>query len=94
MISEDSDVLDDEDYDSCLYAMYLYDETALKLALRENDAQSLAVGLIYLDNYEEALASVEEVRRSLFSRRCIYSKQPCGGDPPADDLRAGAERHR
>ncbi len=33
MISEDSDVLDDEDYDSCLYAMYLYDETALKLAL-------------------------------------------------------------
>ena len=28
------------------------------------------------------------------SRRCIYSKQPCGGDPPADDLRAGAERHR
>ena len=38
MISEDSDVLDDEDYDSCLYAMYLYDETALKLALRENDA--------------------------------------------------------
>ena len=65
MISEDSDVLDDEDYDSCLYAMYLYDETALKLALRENDAQSLAVGLIYLDNYEEALASVEEVRRSL-----------------------------
>ena len=65
MISEDSDVLDDEDYESCLYAMYLYDETALKLALRENDAQSLAVGLIYLDNYEEALASVEEVRRSL-----------------------------
>ena len=27
--------------------------------------RSLAVGLIYLDNYEEALASVEEVRRSL-----------------------------
>ena len=29
------------------------------------DDQSLAVGLIYLDNYDEALDSVEEVRRSL-----------------------------
>ena len=45
--------------------MYLFDETALKIALKENDDQSLAVGLIYLDNYDEALESVEEVRRSL-----------------------------
>ena len=59
--------MEDSDYDGCLYAIYLYDETALKIALRENDAQSLAVGLIYLDNYEEALASVEEVRRSLLT---------------------------
>ncbi len=29
------------------------------------DDQSLAVGMIYLDNYDEALESVEEVRRSL-----------------------------
>ena len=41
------------------------DDTALKIALREIDDQSLAVGLIYLDNYDEALESVEEVRRSL-----------------------------
>ncbi|MDO4331949.1 MAG: DHH family phosphoesterase [Eubacteriales bacterium] len=66
-ITEDSDIMEDDDYDGCLYAVYLYDETALKIALRENDAQSLAVGLIYLDNYEEALASVEEVRRSLLT---------------------------
>ncbi len=45
--------------------MYLFDETALKIALKENDDQSLAVGMIYLDNYDEALESVEEVRRSL-----------------------------
>ena len=31
------------------------------------DDQSLAVGLVYLDNYEEALESVEEVRRSLLT---------------------------
>ena len=66
-VAEDSDILEDSEYDGCLYAIYLYDETALKIALRENDAQSLAVGLIYLDNYEEALASVEEVRRSLLT---------------------------
>lgn len=66
-IAEDSDIMEEAAYDGCLYAVYLYDETALKIALRENDAQSLAVGLIYLDNYEEALASVEEVRRSLLT---------------------------
>ncbi|MBD5552273.1 MAG: DHH family phosphoesterase [Lachnospiraceae bacterium] len=60
-----SDIVEAENYDGYLIAIYLYDETALKIALREIDDQSLAVGLIYLDNYEEALESVEEVRRSL-----------------------------
>ena len=60
-----SDILEAEDYDGYLIAIYLFDETALKIALREIDDQSLAVGLIYLDNYDEALESVEEVRRSL-----------------------------
>ena len=48
-----------------MYALYLFDETALHIALKEIDNQSLAVGLVYLDNYDEALESVEEVRRSL-----------------------------
>ena len=56
---------DGEDYKGCLVAIYLFDNTAMKLALQEIDDQSLAVGMIYLDNYEEALESVEEVRRSL-----------------------------
>ena len=60
-----SDILEAEDDDGYLIAIYLFDETALKIALREIDDQSLAVGLIYLDNYDEALESVEEVRRSL-----------------------------
>lgn len=60
-----SDIIEDEDYDGYLIAMYLFDETALKIALQEVDDQSLAIGLIYLDNYDEALESVEEVRRSL-----------------------------
>lgn len=60
-----SDVLSAESYDGFLIVAYFFDETALKIALREIDDQSLAVGLIYLDNYDEALESVEEVRRSL-----------------------------
>ncbi len=62
---ENSDIIQAKDYDGYLIALYLFDETALKIALRENDDQSLAIGMIYLDNYEEALESVEEVRRSL-----------------------------
>lgn len=64
-VAEDSSILEDSDYDGYLIAMYLFDETALHLAIQEVDDQSLAVGLIYLDNYDEALESVEEVRRSL-----------------------------
>ena len=39
----------------------------MQIALKEVDDQSLCVGLIYIDNYEEALESVEEVRRSLLT---------------------------
>ncbi len=64
-MAENSDIIDAKGYDGYLIALYLFDETALKIALREVDNQSLAVALIYLDNYDEALESVEEVRRSL-----------------------------
>ncbi|MCM1046796.1 MAG: DHH family phosphoesterase [Clostridiales bacterium] len=64
-MAENSDIIEAKGYDGYLVALYLFDETALQIALQEVDDQSLAVGLIYLDNYEEALESVEEVRRSL-----------------------------
>ncbi len=54
-----------EHTESYLISLFLYDETALKHAIREIDDQSLAICLIYLDNYDEALNSLEEVRRSL-----------------------------
>lgn len=55
----------DGDEDETLWAVYLFDETEL-LALKQEIAdQNLVAGLIYLDNYDEALESVEEVRRSL-----------------------------
>ncbi|MCI9190764.1 MAG: DHH family phosphoesterase [Lachnospiraceae bacterium] len=64
-MAEHSDMIEAEGYQGYLTAVYLYDETALRIALREVDDQSLAVGMIYLDNYDEALDGVEEVRRSL-----------------------------
>ena len=62
---DSSDIVEAEEYKGYLVAFYLFDETALKIALQEVEDQSLSVGLIYLDNYDEALESVEEVRRSL-----------------------------
>ncbi len=64
-MAEHSDMIEAQGYNGYLIAVYFYDETALHIALQEVDDQSLAVGMIYLDNYEEALESVEEVRRSL-----------------------------
>lgn len=51
----------------CLLAVYLFDETEAISYKKEIDNQKLVAGLIYLDNYDEALESVEEVRRSLLS---------------------------
>lgn len=66
-MADHSDIIEAADYQGYLIAMYLFDETALHIALQEVDDQSLAVGLVYLDNYEESLESIEEVRRSLLT---------------------------
>lgn len=68
----DMDFYDNEsenDWDSknALIAMYLYDETEIIALLKENKEQKLITGLLYIDNYEEALESIDEVRRSLLT---------------------------
>ena len=50
-----------------LIAVYLFDETEILRYKKEIDDQKMVAGLIYLDNYDEALESVEEVRRSLLT---------------------------
>jgi c-di-AMP phosphodiesterase-like protein len=50
-----------------LVAVYLFDETEILTYKQMVDDQKMVAGLIYLDNYEEALESVEEVRRSLLT---------------------------
>lgn len=48
-----------------IFAVFLYDETELKRLQEEADRRRLTAGLVYIDNYEEAMESVDEVRRSL-----------------------------
>ena len=62
---QNSRFLEESGSEDFLYGLYLFDETALKIALKELDDQSVVVGMIYIDNYEEALENVDDVRRSL-----------------------------
>lgn len=50
-----------------LTALYLFDETELRRYIRENENQRLVAGLVYIDNYDEALDSIEDVKRSLLT---------------------------
>ena len=61
---EESDLVETEGHND-LTALYLFDETELNRYIRQKEDEKLVTGLLYLDNYEEALNSVEEVRRSL-----------------------------
>lgn len=46
-------------------AVYLQDVTELNVYIKENEEQRLVAGLIYIDNYDEVINTVEEVRQSL-----------------------------
>ena len=48
-------------------AVYLRDVTELNTYIREKEEQRLIAGLIYIDNYDEVMDSVEEVRQSLLA---------------------------
>ncbi|MCD8132640.1 MAG: DHH family phosphoesterase [Clostridiales bacterium] len=66
-----SDVLDSttglesSDPDQYLTVIYLFDETLLNQYLREKLDMQMVPALVYIDNYEEVLDSVEEVKQSL-----------------------------
>ena len=63
---EDSGLVEAED-ENFLTALYLFDETEINHYIRRTEDEKLVTGLLYLDNYDEALESVEEVRRSLLT---------------------------
>lgn len=49
------------------FSLYLYDETEVVLTRKEIANQKAICGIILVDNYEEALGSIEDVRQSLLS---------------------------
>ena len=64
-IAEDSKLVEMEGSDEFLTAIYLFDETMLEHYKTENIEQKQVSALVYIDNYDEALESVEDVKRSL-----------------------------
>jgi len=53
------------EFEGALIALYLFDITEINHYIRENQEQRMAAGLVYIDNYDEALEDVEVVRISL-----------------------------
>ncbi len=66
-IFDNAKVLEIDSGRDYLIAVYFFDETENKVLLKELADGKLVTGLIYIDNYEEALQSVEEVRASLLT---------------------------
>lgn len=60
-----SDVGGDEKHS--LISVYFYDETEIEVLRQENYNQQMIIGLLYIDNYDEVLDVVDEVKRSLLS---------------------------
>jgi len=58
-------MLDEKARKGELYSLFLIDNTAARLAIQEVDDQSMVVGFVYIDNYEEAVDTLEDVRKSL-----------------------------
>ena len=58
-------MLDDKARKGELYSLFLIDDTAARIAIQEVDDQSMVVGFVYIDNYEEAVDTLEDVRKSL-----------------------------
>ena len=56
-----------ENRDNVLISIFFYDETEILRLQQYLTDRQLVVALLYIDNYEEALESIDEVRRSLLS---------------------------
>lgn len=65
LIAEFSDLTSKEETE--LYLLYLTDETDLLYFKRTLAAERVVMALVYFDNYEEVMSSIEYVRRSLLS---------------------------
>ncbi len=63
-IDENVKVEDDSERDF-LISLFIYDQTELYSYIRENQEQKLMSALVYIDNYDEVMDRVQDVRKSL-----------------------------
>lgn len=50
---------------SCLYALYVFDITERETLLMEKEEERMVAGILFIDNYDEVLEGVEDVKKSL-----------------------------
>lgn len=58
---------DEADGDDIVLALYLFDETNLRKLEQETIDQKLYAGLLYLDNYDEVMDQLEDVKHSILT---------------------------
>ncbi len=63
--SQKEELLQFPEEEEYFVAVSMQDVTELNAYIRENEDQRMIAGLIYIDNYDEVMESVEEVRQSL-----------------------------
>ena len=61
----ETNILSMDSEEQFLTALYFFDETDYRRILREKEEQRLVAGLVYIDNYEEVLDHVEDVKQSM-----------------------------
>ncbi len=64
-LAEESTELELDAESEYMVALYFFDETELNQYKQENIEQKQVSALVYIDNYDEALESIEDVKRSL-----------------------------
>ena len=64
-MAHDSLIVDNAAFTGSIITIFLFDETEVNHLKRINAEQTVVAGYIYMDNYDEAMENVEEVRRSL-----------------------------
>lgn len=62
----DTEAIESKD-DDIVIAMYLFDETELRKYEQGLNDQKLYAGLLYLDNYDEVMNSVEDVKQTILT---------------------------
>lgn len=63
----DSDDMLEKPTDNIMYVIYLYDRSDVVSIIQENHDEKLVFGLLYIDNYNEAIESIDESKRPLIA---------------------------